>query len=219
MPIEAVIFDMDGVLVDSEVYWLRARQEFARDIGKTWTDEDQHLTMGRNTIEWAHVMQERLHLDMPLDDIMAEIIRRVLAQYEAQMPLRPGALEAVYLAAKHYRVGLASGSPTVIIKRVMELTALDKVLEVIVFGDDVPNGKPAPDIYLKTAQLLGIPPQNCVGIEDSGNGIRSLHAAGMKIIAAPSPSFPLKDELLQLADRVIVSMEEITFDLLKSFDA
>lgn len=206
---------MDGVLVDSEVYWLRAREGFARDLGKVWTDDDQRHAMGRNTIEWAAVMRERLNLDWTLERIMDDVIARVLAQYEAQMPLRPGALEAVKLAASHYRVALASGSPIPVIQHVMRLTGLDQVFEHIVFGDEQPNGKPAPDVYLKTAELLNIPPANCIGIEDSSNGIRALKAAGMYCIAAPSPAFPLKPEIVALADRLIVSMEDFTIEMVR----
>ena len=132
MPIEAVIFDMDGVLVDSEPYWLQSREEFARDLGKVWTDEFQRLTMGRSTIEWAHVMHDKLELDMSLDDIMANVKGRVIGHLAAHMPLRPGALEAVRIAAAHYPVGLASGSPTEIIQYVTQHTGLDKVFRVMV---------------------------------------------------------------------------------------
>ncbi|MDX1995317.1 MAG: HAD family phosphatase [bacterium] len=217
MPIKAVIFDMDGVLVDSEVYWYQSRQEFARDLGKTWTDDDQRHAMGRNTIEWAAVMQERLGLDWSLEQIMDDTIRRVLAHYDQRMPTRPGALEAVQLAASRYRVALASGSPTRVIQHVMALTGLDQVFETMVYGDDQPNGKPAPDIYLETLRRLGIAAEDAVGIEDSGNGIRSLKAAGMKIIAAPSPAFPLSAEVLALADVKIDSLEDLTLDLLARF--
>jgi HAD superfamily hydrolase (TIGR01509 family) len=216
MPIEAVIFDMDGVLVDSEVYWLLSREEFARDLGKVWTDADQRLAMGRNTIEWAEVMRERLHLDWPVETVMADVIARVKAHYDERMPLRPGALEAAHLAAEHFRVALASGSPTEIINHVLRLTGLDKIFETVVYGDDMPNGKPAPDIYLETLRRLGVPAERAIGIEDSGNGIRSLHNAGMWIIAAPSPAFPLAPEVAALAHRQIASLEDFSVELVQN---
>jgi mannitol-1-/sugar-/sorbitol-6-/2-deoxyglucose-6-phosphatase len=216
MPIEAIIFDMDGVLVDSEPYWQLSREEFARDLGKVWPSTYQHLTMGRSTVEWARIMQERLEIDTPLDEISADIKRRVIAHYEQELPTRPGALEAVQLAAAHFRVGLASGSPTEIIQRVMSLTGLDRVFEVIVYGDDVPNGKPAPDIYLEALKRLGVSPERAVGIEDSGNGIRSLKAAGMRVIAAPCPGSEPSDDALALADRVIDSMELFSVEMARS---
>ena len=214
MPVEAVVFDMDGVLVASEDYWRKSREEFARDLGKVWTMEDQRLAMGRNTVAWARVMQERLGIDMPVEDIIADMKRRVIAHYEERLPVRPGALEAVHLAARHYRVALASGSPTEIIQRVMQLTGLDQVFEVMVYGDDIANGKPAPDIYLETARQLGIPPQKIVGIEDSANGVRALKAAQMAAIAAPSPGFTLPDEVIQMADAVIHSLEDFSIELI-----
>ncbi len=218
MPIEAVIFDMDGVLVDSEVYWKRARERFAHDLGKVWTMDDQKAAMGRNTIEWAQVMKERLQLEMPLEQIMEDVIGRVLAQCAERMPVRPGAIEAVQKAGSRYRVALASGSPTAVIEYVMTHTGLDKIFETMVFGDTVPNGKPAPDIYFEALKRLGVKPENAVGVEDSGNGIRSLHNAGMYIIAAPSPEFPLSDELLGLAQRVIDSLEAFSVELVESIN-
>lgn len=216
MPIEAVIFDMDGVLVDSEEYWWQSRIEFAGALGKTWTMDDQRQTMGRNTAEWGRIMQERLGLDdMPLDDIMHGVKSRVIARLEARLPLLPGAVEAVHLAAGAYPVALASGSPKEVINKVMQMTRLDQVFHHIVYADDQPRGKPAPDVYLATAALLGIDPARCLGIEDSGNGLRSLKAAGMVAIAVPSPGFPLPPDLLALADRVLPSLKSFSLDLVR----
>jgi mannitol-1-/sugar-/sorbitol-6-/2-deoxyglucose-6-phosphatase len=215
MAIQAVIWDMDGVIVDSEVYWLQSREEFARDLGKGWTDSDQRKCMGRSTIEWAQVMQEILSTTMTLDEIMADMIARVMRHYEERMPARPGALEAVRLSAANYRVALASGSPTAVIDHVLKLTGLDKVFETVVYGDDMEHGKPAPDIYIETMKRLNVTPEVSIGIEDSGNGIRSLKAAKMFAIAAPSPAFPLSNEVLELADAHISSLEEFSLDLVR----
>lgn len=220
MPIEAVIFDMDGVLIASEDYWLKARAAFAADRNKPWTDEDQRRCMGVNTIEWARTMKERLALDdMTLDEIMDDVIGRIIAMYDEKLPVLPGAVEAVELAAEHYRVALASGSPTRAIKEVTKLTGLDALFETMVFGDDMERGKPAPDIYLETARRLNLEPGNCVGIEDSANGVRALKAAGMYAIAAPSPGFPLPDEVLALADRHIDTLKEFSIDLIRELEA
>lgn len=216
MTLSSVIFDMDGVLVDSEIYWNQSRIEFAAALGKTWTQADQRLAMGRNTIEWARVMQERLILDQSLDAIMTDVKGRVIAHYEEKLPILPGALEAVRTAAKYYRIALASGSPTEIIQRVMQLTGLDQVFETVVYGDDMPHGKPAPDIYLEAARRLGVLPSACVGIEDSANGIRSVKAAGMYAIAVPSPGFPLPDDILRLADHHLKSLEQFSITLIQS---
>lgn len=216
MAIEAVIFDMDGVLVDSEVYWAASREEFAGEIGKTWAHDDHQAVMGRSTVGWAQIMQERLGVDMTIAQIIADMKRRMIAHYEERLPVRPGAVEAVRLAAQHYRVALASGSPTEIIRWVTELTGLDQVFEVMVFGDDIPNGKPAPDIYLEALRRLGVAPEAAVGVEDSANGIRALKAAGMYAIAAPSPMFPLSAEILRLADTKIDSLEDFSLALVQA---
>ena len=218
MPIEAVIFDMDGVLVDSEVYWDKSRVEFARDRGKTWTDEYQRLAMGRSTVGWATVMQEKLQLADSIDEIIAEMKRRVIAHYEARMPTRPGAIESVHHMKEHFRVGLASGSPTEIIKAIMSITGLDQVFEVMIYGDEIPRGKPSPDIYLEAMAQLGVSPKLTVGIEDSANGLRSLAAAGMAAVAAPSPDFPLPPEILALADAHIDTLEAFNVDLIRRID-
>ncbi len=215
MPFEAIIFDMDGVIVASEDYWWESRVEWAAKLGKTWTHDDQRLAMGRNTAEWAEVMRERLDLpDMPLEQVMSEVMALVLARLEAHLPVLPGALEAVHTAAARYRVALASGSPIPIIKRVMELTALDQVFEVMVYGDDQPRGKPYPDIWLEATRQLGVDPIRCVGIEDSSNGVRSLVAAGMTTIAVPSLSFPLPQAIVDMADVHLASLEQFDLALL-----
>ena len=97
----------------------------------------------------------------------------------------------------------------------MRLTGLDQVFEVLIYGDDIPNGKPAPDIYLEALRQLGVAPQNAVGIEDSANGVRALKAAGMYAIAAPSPGFALPDEVQQMADVVISSLEEFSLAMVR----
>lgn len=216
MAIKAVIFDMDGVLVDSEVYWGQSRIEFAKDRSKVWTDELQREAMGRSTMAWAQVMKDRLQLNETLAEIVAEMKARVIAHYEERMPIRPGALEAVQLAAKNYRVGLASGSPTDIIQSVLRLTGLDQLFEVIVYGDSIAKGKPAPDIYIEAMAQLGVKPEVTVGIEDSANGICSLKAAGMYIIAAPSPDYPLPSDIRAMAHAHITSLEQFSVNLLNS---
>ena len=219
MPIQAVIFDMDGVLVDSEHYWIQSRQEFAQAHGRTWTPEMQQQVMGRSTAAWARVMREQLELDLPAEAIMDGIVGRVIAHYERELPLMPGALEAVRLAASAYRIALASGSPTAIIERVLDLTGLDSVFEHVLYGDDFEHGKPAPDIYLETARRLGLLPAECVGIDDSGNGVRALKAAGMYAIAAPSPGFPLPADILALADAHLAALTDFSLDMVRALDS
>jgi HAD superfamily hydrolase (TIGR01509 family) len=214
MPLDAIIFDMDGVLVDSEVYWYQARLDYAAQRSKVWTETDQRAAMGRGTVEWAEVMKERMHLDESLEAIIDEMLERMKALYSQRLPLRAGALEAVRLAASRTRCGLASGSPTALIQHVMKVSGLDAVFEEIVYGDDIPNGKPAPDIYFEALRRFDARPSHSLGIEDSSNGIRALKAAGMITVAAPSPDFPLAPEVVALADAQISTLEDFTAALL-----
>ena len=198
--VQAVVFDMDGVLVESEDIWLQARVEFAASIGQVWSTADQTATMGCNTAAWARFMVKRLdlraRLGMDEAGVADEIIGRMQAKYTAWLPQREGAVQAVRTAAAHYQVALASGSPRALGEQVLRATGLDGILSVAMYGDEVEHGKPAPDIYLRVLERIGVPPERAVGVEDSGNGIRSLHAAGMGIIAAPSPGYALSDEIL-----------------------
>jgi HAD superfamily hydrolase (TIGR01509 family) len=218
--IEAVVFDMDGILVDSEVLWRQVREEFATENGMIWSSEDQSSTMGCNTAMWSQIMVNRLKLPdrMGMNEaaIAKEIKRRLFAKYERHLPVRDGAIEAVQMAATHFKVALASGSPNEIAQYVLCMTGLDSVFLATMYGDDVEHGKPAPDIYLKVLEKIGVRPENAVGVEDSANGIKSLKAAGMSIIAVPGPEFPLPPDVLALADVHIAEMTQLTVDLIHS---
>lgn len=217
--VQAVVFDMDGVLVESEDIWREVREEFAASVGRVWSAADQAATMGCNTAAWAGMMVNRLDLQQRLgmDEaaVAHEIIERMQAKYAARLPQREGAVEAVRIAAAHYRVALASGSPRALGEHVLRATGLDQVLTVALYGDEVENGKPAPDVYLRVLERIGVRPQHAVGVEDSGNGIRSLHAAGMGIIATPSPGYTLSAEMLALAGVHIRSLTEFSVDLVE----
>jgi mannitol-1-/sugar-/sorbitol-6-/2-deoxyglucose-6-phosphatase len=215
--IEAVVFDMDGILIDSEVLWRLVREEFAADHGLVWDAHMQESTMGCNTAMWSRIMVERLQLKerLGMDEaaIAREIKGRLLKKYEQHLPEREGAVAAVKLAATKYRVALASGSPNELASYVMKVTGLDRIFLATMYGDDVTHGKPAPDIYLEVLKKIGVAPENAVGVEDSGNGIKSLRAAGMGIIAAPGPEFPLSAEILALGDVRIGEMTEFSLAL------
>lgn len=213
--VQAVVFDMDGVLVDSEGIWLRARQAFAASLGRRWREEDQVATMGVNTAAWSRVMVERLELhgvpgwDAPA--VAREVIARMQASYREQLPERPGAADAVRRVAAHCRVALASGSPRLLGETVLAALGLEAVFPVTVYGDEVEHGKPAPDIYFKALEALGVAPARAVGIEDSSNGIRSLAAAGMGIVAAPMPGYDLPAGVQALAGACIADLRELDF--------
>lgn len=217
--LQAVIFDMDGILIDSEVLWRQVREEFAADHGLVWSAEDQESTMGCNTRMWSRIMVERLQLQarLGMDDaaIAREIKGRLLAKYQAHLPEREGAVAAVRRVAERYKVALASGSPNELATYVMQATGLDQVFLAATYGDDVVHGKPAPDIYLDVLAKIGVAPAQAVGVEDSGNGLRSLRAAGMGVIAVPGPEFPLTDDVLALADVRIDDMRDLDLALVE----
>ncbi len=215
MSITAVIFDMDGILVDSEKFWQRARIDFATTVGKPWTTDDQRVLMGSSTREWVKYMQQRLELDMTHEQVEDAIKNRLLAYYEKELPVLSGAVDAVKLAASRYRVGLASGSAHWAIEAIMRITGLSHYFGAVVSGDEVARGKPAPDVFLETAHRLGTPPDQVVGVEDSANGIRALKAAGMKAIAVPTHELPLSAEVLALADAVLPSLKQFDLALLE----
>ena len=219
MIFKAIVFDMDGVLVDTEVLWRQVREEFAASIGQVWGAVDQESTMGCSTSTWSRIMVERMALDMTEAEIAREIKGRLIRKYDAHLPVRPGAIEAVKLAATRYKVALASGSPNELIEWIMQRTQLDKVFEATMFGDDVTHGKPHPEIYLSVLKKIGVAPDRALGIEDSGNGIRSLEAAGMAVIAAPGEEFPLTADILAKADAVIHSMEDFSLELVDQVGA
>ncbi|MHB8752842.1 MAG: HAD family hydrolase [Aggregatilineales bacterium] len=215
MSIAAIIFDMDGVLVDSEKFWQRARVDFAATFGKSWSLADQRQLMGSSTREWVKYMQQRLELDMPDQAVEEAIKTRLLGYYEQELPILPGAVEAVKLAASHYPVGLASGSSHWAINAIMRITGLGPLFGALVSADEVARGKPAPDVFLETARRLGALPDQTIGIEDSANGIRALKAGGMKAIAVPTPEIPLSLDVLAMADITLASLTQFDWALLQ----
>jgi HAD superfamily hydrolase (TIGR01509 family) len=218
MRIRAVIFDVDGLLVDSEMTWFQAAVEFMREQGKTWTEHDHHLHMGSAPAEWARYMREHFSLELSPQAIQAAVTNLVRQRYELGLPVLPGAIKAVRTAASVFEVALASGSPPELIRHVAGLTGLETVFKAMVSGSEVQQGKPAPDIYIEAARRLGVPPVECVGIEDSVNGILSVKAAGMFCIAVPTLAYPLPKDSLKAADRVLPSLEDFSLEVVQSLN-
>jgi HAD superfamily hydrolase (TIGR01509 family) len=207
-PIEAVVFDLDGVLVDSEHVWDEVREGLARERGGRWHDRAHADMMGMSSPEWSRYMHDTLGLAEPPEEINAEVVRRMRARYDEDLPLLPGAVEAVRRLGTDFRLGLASSSNRPLIDAVLARTGLDDVFEVTVSSEEVPRGKPAPDVYLEAARRLRLPTERCIAVEDSANGIRSAHAAGMRVIAIPNRRYPPVDAL-DLADDVLKSVDEL----------
>jgi HAD superfamily hydrolase (TIGR01509 family) len=213
--IQAVIFDLDGLLVDSEPCWDAVRKAWAEERGVfDWGPDDHRACMGVSTLTWASYMIRRLSLDLPPQAVIDRVVESMRAIYRRAVPYKPGAVDAIRLAAAHFRVGLASGSEKSLIEIVVADAPLVGKFGAVVCTDDMPRGKPAPDVYLEAARLLEVDSRACVCLEDSGAGIQSGKAAGMRVIAVPDPRFPPKPELLALADVRLTSLAEVDLALL-----
>jgi len=208
--IEAVVFDLDGVLVDSEHIWDEVREELARERGGRWHERAQADMMGMSSTEWSRYMHETIGLAEAPDEINAEVVRRMQERYAAELPLVDGAVEAVRRLARVYRLGLASSSNRPLIDAVLAASGLGELFEATVSSEEVPRGKPAPDVYLEALRRLGVPPALAAAVEDSANGIRSAHAAGMRVVAIPNRRYPPAPDALELADVRLESVDDLT---------
>jgi HAD superfamily hydrolase (TIGR01509 family) len=208
--IEAVVFDLDGVLVDSEHVWDAARKELAAEQGRPWPEQASRDMMGMSSIEWSRYMHDVVGLPEPPEEISAKVVRRLEEIYRRELPLIDGAVEAVERLAERWPLGLASSSNRELIDLVLELSGLARYFVATVSSEEVPRGKPAPDVYLEATRRLGVAPARCIAIEDSENGIRSAKAAGMRVLAIPNPRYPPTEEALALADEVLRSIDELT---------
>jgi len=166
--------------------------------------------MGMSSVEWSHYVRDRLGVDMDPEEISKEVADRVAATYREHLPLLPGAVEAVRSLADEWPLGLASSSNRHVIDLVLEQAGIADSFKATVSSEEVGAGKPAPDVYLEAAKRLGKEPASCVAIEDSTNGIRSAHAAGMAVIAVPNRDFPPEPAALELADETLDTLEQLT---------
>ena len=213
--IEAVIFDLDGLLIDSEPYWDKARSIMAAEVGKDWNKDDHRAVMGVSTSEWVSYMINRLELVISPTAVEEKIVAAMVGLYQRQIPYLPGAVEVVALSAAKYPIGLASGSPRSLIETVTSDKRLKGKFKAILSGDQVEHGKPSPDIYLEIAKMMGVRPTRCACLEDSGNGILAGKNAAMKVIAVPDARFSPVPETLHKADVVLKSLSDFSIDILE----
>jgi HAD superfamily hydrolase (TIGR01509 family) len=210
--IEAVVFDLDGVLLQTEELWDEVRAGLARERGGRYGPEAQRAMMGMSSLEWSRYMRDEVGVPDSPKQISAEVVRRLAARYRTELPLIPGAVEAVRRIAERWPLGLASSSNRLLIELALELAGIQHLFKAVVSSEEVPRGKPAPDVYLEAARRLGVAAERCAAVEDSHSGIRSAQAAAMRVIAIPNPSFPPGDEALAEADLVLRSLDELTPD-------
>ena len=208
--IDAVVFDLDGVLIQTEEIWDEVREALARERGGRYDAEAQRAMMGMSSTEWSRYMHEELGIEDDPDAINAEVVRRMQARYREELPLIDGAVDAVERLAARWPLAVASSSNRPLIDAVLELSGLARCFRATASSEEVARGKPAPDVYLEAARRLGVDPARCAAVEDSHSGIRSAKAAGMRVLAIPNPSFPPDEEALAQADAVLASLAELT---------
>jgi HAD superfamily hydrolase (TIGR01509 family) len=208
--IDAVVFDLDGVLVDSEEIWDRAREELAKERGGRWHDGAQRDMMGMSSKEWSRYMHDVIGLAEPPEEINREVVRRLTELYGEHLPVITGAREAVERLAARWPLGLASSSNRELIDLVLELLGVRALFAATVSSEEVARGKPAPDVYLEAARRLGVDATRAAAVEDSQNGILAAKAAGMRVIAIPNSHFPPGDDAVSAADVVLASPAELT---------
>jgi HAD superfamily hydrolase (TIGR01509 family) len=216
--IEAVVFDLDGVLIDSEPVWEQVRRQLVAERGGHWTTGAQRRLMGMSTGEWARYLSEDLGVGLPPDTVARLVIERMAARYTERLPLMPGAVEAVRRLAADWPLGLASSSPPSLIAVVLDTASLRACFTAVMSTEQVARGKPAPDIYLAVAGQLGRPPGRCAAVEDSSNGLRSAAAAGLRVIAIPHPRYPPDPDALGRAAAVLHGLAELTPDVISGPD-
>jgi HAD superfamily hydrolase (TIGR01509 family) len=211
--IEAVIFDLDGVLIDSEPVWEEVRRNFVASHGGHWAPDAQRRLMGMSTPEWARYLSADLGAGLPPDEVAVQVTREMAGRYARHLPLMPGAVEAVRRMAGRWPLGLASSSPPLLIETVLTAAGIQSLFVAAVSTEQVPHGKPAPDVYLTVADRLGVWPARGAAVEDSSNGLRSAGAAGLQVVAVPQPRYPPGPGALALARAVLPGLSELTTDL------
>ena len=204
---DAVIFDLDGVLVDSERIWDEVRRAVVAEHGGTWREEATRALQGMSTPEWARYLVEELGAQLSPPEIATLVVKRMAARYAAEPPLIPGAVEVVRQVSGRWPVAIASSSPVILIKGFLDVTGLP--VGAAVSSEQVGAGKPAPDVYLRAAELLGVAPSDCAAVEDTTNGLRSALAAGMAVYAVPNPHFPPDPEVLRQATAVVEKITDL----------
>jgi HAD superfamily hydrolase (TIGR01509 family) len=212
--IEAVVFDMDGVIIDSEPVWQQVRVDLIEGHGGVWTARDGDDTRGRSSEVWSTRVSERLGGVLTPEQVFTEVLERMAASYRAQLPLFPGAVEAIERIAMSYTVAVASGSPSLLVDLVLEESGLGGVTAAVGYGDEVAAGKPAPDVYLDVLSRLGVDPGRAVGVEDSESGLESVQSAGMHSIALVSPGYQLSGEVLGRTAVQVASLDQLTIPMI-----
>ena len=210
MTVSAVVFDLDGILVDTERVWTEAKHALVLEAGGRWRDDAEAAMFGMSGPEWSAYIRRDLAVGLPAEEIRRRVVDEVLRRFDERVPVIPGAPEAVTAIAERWPVGLASSADRPVIDAVLRALGLADVFSASVASDEAGRGKPAPDVYLAAAARLGVAPEAAVAVEDSPNGMRSAKAAAMALIAIPHPVTDGRAVALELADVVLDSIGELT---------
>ncbi|MFG1817911.1 HAD family hydrolase [Kribbella sp. NPDC049174] len=214
--VQAVVFDLDGVLVDSEPLWDEIRRAVVADAGRAWPTDATRALQGMSTPEWSAYLIDVIGVPGRPEDVAAMVIDAMVARYRKNLPLLPGAIEAVERLANHWPLGLASSSPRQLIATVLDSADLASRFQVTVSTEEVTAGKPSPAVYNDVVRRLAADASRVVAIEDSSNGLRSASAAGVRVIAIPNPTYPPQPDALALASTVVASLDDLTQALVAS---
>jgi HAD superfamily hydrolase (TIGR01509 family) len=214
--VRAVVFDLDGVIIDSEQVWEEVRRGYVAEHGREFLPDTQQRLMGMSTPEWARYLAEDVGVGLPPERVAADVLDRMAERYRARVPLIPGAVDAVHRIAARFPVALASSSARALIDRVLESAGLTGVFRTTLSTEEVPRGKPAPDVYLTAVAKLGLTPAVCAAVEDSSNGLRSAAAAGLTVIAVPHGVYPPAEDALAGATLVVTAVTEVTPEAVSS---
>lgn len=215
--ITAVIFDMDGLLIDSEVLWHRARVDIFHSQGKDWGEKDHAVVMGISTEEWAAYMVKRMQNHFTANQMIKETITRMESYYKENVPVLPGAERIIQLLRNHYPLGIASGSHEKLIEIVLETTGWRDAFTEVVSCDRLAHGKPEPDVYLEIARKMNVDPSEMIVLEDSANGILAGKRSGARVIAVPNPMIKPPDHILKQADLILNSLEDFNQDMIRDW--
>ena len=213
-----MVFDLDGVLLESERLWDQARREVAIGHNGHWRAGATAAMLGMSSVEWSQYMRDTLGVDLAPDRIVELVVAGLLEQYRRRLPLIPGAVAAVQRIGRRWPLALASSAGRPVIDAVLAIAGLQHEFQATVSSEEVPRGKPAPDVYLEAARRLGQPPRACAAVEDSANGIRSALAAGLHVVAVPNPDYPPPAGVLAEAQIVLRSLAELTGELVEQLD-
>lgn len=215
----AVIFDLDGVLIDSEPVWEEVRRNYVAAHGGQWRAEAQRRMMGMSTAEWSAYLSDDLGVGLPPARIAADVIEQMVTRYRDGVPVLPGAVQAIERLGRRWLLAVASSSPQALIDVVLRELGVTDRFRVTVSTEEVEHGKPAPDVYVAVADGLGLPPERCVAIEDSSNGLRSAAVAGCVVVAVPRPAYPPDPDALDAAAIAVRSLDELSVDIVDAMAA